>query len=170
MSAPVNFSKRSKLQQNQRSGFILVVLLLLLIWLASQYGQSQSVISPTKSQLAAPTKTQQRVLTAEEQQQAVAADVLIDQLNTPWLLMLNDLELVIAEVPNVYFTQLLPDSRASQILISGQADTLTPLLDLMKRLESLPAFKNVLLVQQKHLDGVPARIGFTLKLGWNQNG
>lgn len=170
MSTPVNFSKRSQQQQNLRSGFILVALSLLLIWLASQYGQTQLSTSPNESQPVEPIQPQQRVLTDEEQQQAAAADALVDQLNTPWLAMLTDLESALAAVPNVYFTQLLPDIRAGQILISGQADTLTPLLDLMQQLESLPAFKDVLLMQQQHLEDDSDRIGFTLKLGWQQHG
>lgn len=170
MRSLANFSKRSCYQQNLRSGFVFVVLLLILIWLGLQYGQSQSTISSSESQLVAPTKPKLRVLTAEELQQAAAADAQVDQLNTPWLEMLTDIESVLAVVPNVYFTQLLPDSRAGQIIISGQADTLTPLLDLMQRLESQPAFKDVLLMQQQHSDTVPSRIGFTLKLLWHQHG
>lgn len=170
MSAPVNFSKHFEHQQNLRSGFVLVVLLLLFIWLVLQYTQSKPVTSSSESQLVKPTRAQPRVLTAQELQQATAADALIDQLNIPWMSMLTDLESVLAEVPNVYLTQLLPDSRTGQISISGQADALTPLLNLMKRLESQPAFKDVLLLQQQHLDGVPARIGFTLKLEWHQHG
>lgn len=170
MTAPVNFSKRSQRQQNLRSGLIVVILMLLLLWLASHYGETHSVTSSTATQQVVTIKTQQRVLTAEQQQQAAASEAVIDHLNTPWLTMLTELESVLAAVPNIYFTQLLPDSRAGQILISGEADTLRPLLDLMQKLENQPAFNNVLLMQQRQLEEQPARLSFTLKLQWQQHG
>lgn len=170
MTTQVNFSRHFQRQQNLRSGFIVVVLLLLLIWLASQYGQADSETVSAESQRALTSQKQQRALTPEEQQQAAAAEVLIDQLNTPWLAMLTDLELVLAAVNHVYLTQLLPDSRTGQILISGEADSLTPLLDLMQQLEKQPTFNEVLLMQQRQIDDDPARLGFTLKLQWQQNG
>lgn len=170
MTTSVNFSKYFQHQQTLRSGMVLLVLLLILIWLASQFGQSQPITPSPESQRAVTSNIQPRALSAEAQQQAAAAQTLVDQLNTPWLAMLTDLESVLATVPNVYLTQLLPDSRAGQILISGEADTLTPLLDLMQQLESLPAFNDVLLMQQRQLADDPARLGFTLKLGWQHHG
>lgn len=170
MNTAANFSRLFQQQQNLRSGLILVVLLLIVIWLASQYGQSSSAITASDNQRVTAIKPQQPALTAEQQQQVAAAELLIEQLNTPWLKMLTDLETVLAAVPNIYLTQLLPDSRAGQILISGEADTLTPLLDLMQQLESQPAFNEVLLMQQQQLDDDPARLGFTLKLQWQQHG
>lgn len=169
MTAQVNFSRHLQRQQNLRSGFIVVVLLLLLIWLASQFGQADSETTSAESQRALPIQTQQRALTPEQQQQVAAAEALVKQLNTPWLAMLTDLESVLAAVNHIYLTQLLPDSRAGQILISGEADSLTPLLNLLQQLEKQPAFNEVLLMQQRQLDD-PARLGFTLKLQWQQNG
>lgn len=166
MTGPVNFSELLQRRQNLRSGLILLVLLLLIIWLASQYVQSQSVSRSNESQQATTVKPQQRVLTAEEQQQNAAADTLVGLLNIPWLSMLTDLESVLAAVPNIYLTQLQPNRRAGQILISGEANTLKPLLDLMQQLENQPAFNNVLLMQQQQLEDDPTRLGFTLKMGW----
>lgn len=166
MTGPVNFSELLQRRQNLRSGLILLVLLLLIIWLASQYVQSQSVSRSNESQLATIVKPQQRVLTAEEHQQAAAADSLVGMLNIPWLSMLTDLESVLAAVPNIYLTQLQPNRRTGQIMISGEADTLKPLLDLMQQLESQSAFHDVLLMQQQQLEDDPTRLGFTLKMGW----
>lgn len=164
----VDFSKRSQHQQNLRSGLILLVLLLLIIWLALQYSdsQSQAVSKSNQDQLTPIVEPQQRVLTAEEQQQNAAAEELVELLNIPWLNMLTDLESVLASVPNIYLKQLQPNSRAGQIIISGEADTLEPLLDLMQQLESESAFNDVLLMQQHQLEDDPTRLGFTLKMGW----
>ncbi len=166
MTGPVNFSKLLQRRQNLRSSLILLVLFLLIIWLASQYGQSQSISKSNEGQHTTTVKSKQRVLTAEEQQQNAAATELVGLLNIPWLSMLTDLESVLAAVPNIYLTQLQPNSRAGQIMISGEADTLKPLLDLMQQLESQSAFNDVLLMQQKQLEDDPTRLGFTVKIGW----
>lgn len=170
MIATVNFSQHCLRQQKLRSGLFLIVLLLILLWLASHYGQSQPTAAAQSNALNTPVKTRQPTLTAEQQQQASAAQELVDQLNTPWLAMLTDLETVLAAVNHIYLTQLLPDSRAGQILISGEADSLTPLLDLMQQLENQPAFSDVLLMQQQQIEDDPARLSFTLKLQWQQHG
>lgn len=166
MTGPANFSKLLQRRQNLRSGLILLVLLLLIIWLASQYSQTQPVSKSNQGQFPTTVEPQQRVLTAEEQQQNAAAEELVGLLNIPWLTMLTDLESVLAAVPNIYLTQLQPNSRTGQIMISGEADTLKPLLDLMQQLESQPAFNDVLLMQQQQLEDDPTRLGFTLKMGW----
>ncbi len=166
MTEPINFSKLLQRQQKLHSVLTLLVLLLLIIWLASQYGQSQSASKTNESPLTTTLTPQKRVLTAEEQQQNAAADELVGLLNIPWLTMLTDLESVLAAVPNIYLKQLQPNSRTRQIMISGEADTLKPLLDLMQQLESQSAFNDVLLMQQQQLEDDPTRLGFTLKIGW----
>lgn len=103
--------------------------------------------------------------TPEVREQIKKANAVLEQLNVPWGRLFAAIEA--AQDPNVALLSVQPDTRASAVLLSGQARTLSALWTYMDRLQRSERLRDVVLVSheiRRKEPGQPA--AFVLSAQW----
>jgi hypothetical protein len=103
------------------------------------------------------------VMSVEERQ----ADEVAHALNIPWNSMLSALEQVQAASSGVHLLAIQPNLTKGEVLLAGEAEDFSILMDYMKALRTKPQFPEVVLVNQRLAnDSSQTRLTFTLLVQW----
>ncbi len=161
----LNFSRQPMRKRRRRDWSVLVLSLLLLVFVGReaatlrQHQLKQVVVESEQNrivQLAAPGDPEKRKL----------AQSMADSLNLPWYELLEALESVKKQHPEVYLKAVLPDAGKQQVVISGEVKRLGLLLAYIDTLNQHSLFTEVLPVSQQQIVPVSNGMAFTLKLEW----
>lgn len=161
----LNFSRQPMRKRRRRDWSVLVLSLLLLVFVGReaatlrQHQLKQVVVELEQNrivQLAAPGDPEKRKL----------AQSMADSLNLPWYELLEALESVKKQHPEVYLKAVLPDAGKQQVVISGEVKRLGLLLAYIDTLNQHTLFTEVLPVSQQQIVPVSNGMAFTLKLEW----
>lgn len=166
----LNFSHQMTQHRHRRDLIIVIVSFVLLMFLISEYmantrqlAQQNLAHQPVVEQLLSP------VISERDLRRQQVANALATALNTPWYQMLDAIESVKQENPDVYLKTILPDANKQEILITGQVEQLDMLLSFIDGLNKQALFDDVLPLNQRQLaDGVKG-IEFSLKMGWHSH-
>ena len=161
----LNFSRQPIQKRRRRDWSVLVVSMLLLVFVGREattlrrHQLKQVVVKQEQSrvvQLAASGNPEKRKL----------AQSMADSLNLPWYELLEALESVKKQHPEVYLKAVLPDAGKQQVVISGEVKQLGLLLAYIDTLNQHSLFSEVLPVSQQQIVPVSNGMAFTLKLEW----
>lgn len=110
-------------------------------------------------------KPRQPLETAAQQQLLRTAERVARELNTPWNMLLLDLE-GMSDAP-VALLSFEPDPLQRQVRITGEAKTLTDAFEYVARLEGSPVLSEPHLVshEMKESEGIRV-VGFTVLANW----
>jgi hypothetical protein len=166
----LNFSHQMEQRRHRRDLAIIVLAFLLLIFLSSKYQASQQQLTQHNSLQQTVTKQFSSPSISEgELRRQKLAQSLAASLNTPWYQMLDAIELVKQQHPDVYFKMILPDAKKGEILITGEVKQLEKLLGFIDGLNEQILFYDVLPLSQRKSDNENKNIEFSLKLRWQNN-
>lgn len=159
-----NFSQQAVRRQRRRDWTILVLSVLLLVFIGREALSLQQELQ--RQQTKQRQQVQQTQITAPvDQEQQKLARNMADSLNLPWYDLLEAMESVKQQHPDVFLNSLLPDARKQQVVMSGQVKQLDQLLGFIDDLNRHQLFSDALLVNQQQL-ALSDGMGFTLKLVW----
>lgn len=123
-----------------------------------------------QQQKAAPrTRTASRIreFGQEIQKEIAQANAVLDQLNLPWEMLFDSIEMAATE--DIALLSLQPNVANRTLRLSGEAKSMVELLDFVEALEREPAFENVHLLSYKIKQDDPHRpIIFLLNAAWIQ--
>lgn len=161
----LNFSHQAQRRQQRRNWTVLVLSLLLLVFI----GREALTIQRSHESQAMKRTEQSRVLQmtapVDPEKQKLAQSV-ADSLNLPWYELLEALESVKQQHPEVYLREVLPDARKQQVVISGDVKQLGALLAYIDSLNQHRLFSDALLVSQQQAVPVSNGMAFSLKVVW----
>ncbi len=163
----LNFSKEMKQRRNL---LIIVLSVALLIFLSKQYLANKQQLEerrleqhPVVEQFVSPE------ISERDMRRQQVAQALATSLNTPWYQMLDAIEQVKLQHPEVYLKTILPDANKGEILITGQVGQLDRLLGFIDSLNKHTLFNDVLPLSQRQSVNNIKGIEFSLKLGWQSH-
>jgi hypothetical protein len=167
----LNFSHQMTQHRHRRDLLIVIVSLVVLMFLIAEYmantqqlAQQNLTQQPVVEQLVNPGISE-RDLRRQQLAHALAAS-----LNTPWYQMLDAIEVVKQQHPEVYLKSILPDANREEILITGQVERLDMLLSFIDSLNKQALFDDVLPLNQRQLVSDGKGIEFSLKMRWHSHG
>lgn len=161
----LNFSHQAERRQQRRNWTVLVLSLLLLVFIGRE---ALTIQRSHESQVMKRTE-QSRVLqmtTVVDPEQQKLAQSVADSLNLPWYELLEALESVKQQHPEVYLREVLPDASRQQVVISGDVKQLGALLAYIDSLNQHRLFSDALLVSQQQAVPVSNGMAFSLKVLW----
>lgn len=163
----LNFSNQAARRQQRRDWTVLVLSLLLLVFIGREALDLHE--KAQKQQQAQQTKQAQvlRISEPVDPERQKLAQSMAKSLNLPWYDLLDALESVTAEHPEVFLKSVLPDARKQQIIISGEVKRLELLLTYIDALNGHALFRDALPLNQQQIVPVSAGMAFTLKLEWH---
>lgn len=166
----LNFSHQMTQHRHRRDLLIVIVSLVLLMFLISEYmanmrplAQQNLAQQPVVEPLVNPIISEHDL-----RRQQLARD-LAASLNTPWYQMLDAIEVVKQQHPDVYLKSILPDANKQEILMTGQVERLDMLLSFIDGLNKQALFDDVLPLNQRQLVSDGKGIEFSLKMGWHSH-
>jgi len=169
-SIDLNFSSQLQRQHRRRDLLMLIIILLLLAFVSNEYWINNQQLEQRIVQH--QPLAQQRIMAPlserDRARQKLAAS-LVTSLNTPWYQMLDALENVKQNFPEIYLTTLVPDVQKQNIVLSGQVARLDTLLAFVDALNEQSLFNDVLPLSQRELVSNGNGIEFSLIVGWNNN-
>lgn len=159
----LDFSPYSPRLRNIVGGVTLLACLLAGFWLLAGQRNLDEQISQYQDQSVGRVGLRTPIASAEERQ----ADEAVRGLNMPWDTMLNALEQVQAASAGVHLLTVQPNPVKSEVLLGGEAEDFSILMDYMKTLRAKPQFSEVVLVNQRLADdNSQTRLAFTLLAHW----
>lgn len=165
-SLQLDFSPRRSRLRNIVGAVTLAACLSVGFWLLAEQRDLNERISQYQGQSGQRTGWQAKrapVISAEERQAGEAAHA----LNVPWNTMLSALEKVQAASSGVHLLTVQPNPAKGEVLLGGEAEDFSTLMDYMKALRAKPQFFEVVLVNQRLAnDRSQTRLAFTLLAQW----
>lgn len=159
----LDFSPYSPRLRNIVGGVTLVACLLAGFWLLADQRNLNEQISQYQDQSIGRAGLRRPIASAEERQ----ADEAVRALNMPWETMLNALEQVQATSAGVHLLTVQPNPAKGEVLLGGEAEDFSILMDYTKALRAKPQFSEVVLVNQRLADeNSQTRLAFTLVGHW----
>ena len=124
----------------------------------SQYAQLEQPGKRTGSD------TKRDLLLLSEEKQAREAQHALDM---PWNALLGALEQVQSASFGIHLLSIQPNPVKSEVLLGGEADDFSTLMDYMKALRAQPQFSDVVLLNQRLTETAgQTRLAFTLLAQW----
>ncbi len=162
----LDFSTYNTRLRNIVGGVTLAACLLAGLWLLMDQRDLNERISRYQDQSvgrAGLQGTRTTSMSAEERQAEEAARA----LNIPWDTMLSALEQVQAASSGVHLLTMQPNPAKGELLLGGEAEDFSTLMDYMQALRAKPQFSEVVLVNQRLADDSnQTRLAFTLLAQW----
>jgi hypothetical protein len=160
----LDFSPYSTRLRNIVGGVSLVACLLAGFWLLAGQRNLNERISQYQDQSVGRTGLRSTPSIEERQ-----ADEAVQALNMPWDTMLSALEQVQATNSGVHLLTVQPNPAKGEVLLGGEAEDFSILMDYTKALRAKPQFSEVVLVNQRLADeDSQTRLAFTLLAHWKQ--
>lgn len=136
----------------------------------NSWGNRVERMERQQHQKAAPrTRATSRIreFSQEIQKEIVLANAILDQLNLPWEMLFDSIEQAATE--DIALLSLQPNFSNRSLRLSGEAKSMTELLDFVEALERELVFENVHLLSYKIKQESPQRpIIFLLNAEWIQ--
>lgn len=166
----LNFSRQMAQHRHRRDLLIVILSLVLLIFLVSEYlANTRRLAQQNLEQQPAIEQVVSPVISESDMKRQQLAHALAASLNTPWYQMLDALEIVKQQHPDVYLKTILPDVNKEEIQITGHVEQLDMLLGFIDGLNKQALFDDVLPLNQRQLLNDGKGIEFTLKVGWHRH-
>jgi hypothetical protein len=164
----LNFSHQ--MTRHRRDLLIVIVSLVLLMFLISEYmANTRQLAQQNLEQQPVVEQFDSPVISERDLRRQQLAHALAASLNTPWYQMLDAIEIVKQQHPDVYLKSILPDTNKEEILITGQVEQLDMLLSFIDGLNKQTLFDDVLPLNQRQLVSGGKGIEFSLKMGWHSH-
>jgi hypothetical protein len=166
----LNFSHQMTRHRHRRDLLIVIVSLVLLMFLISEYmANTRQLAQQNLEQQPVVEQFDSPVISERDLRRQQLAHALAASLNTPWYQMLDAIEIVKQQHPDVYLKSILPDTNKEEILITGQVEQLDMLLSFIDGLNKQTLFDDVLPLNQRQLVSGGKGIEFSLKMGWHSH-
>lgn len=163
----LNFSRQALRRKRRRDWSVLVLSLLLLVFVGREAFDKQTQLQLAKQQYLAERENVVQMIVPLDPEKQKLARSMARSLNLPWYELLQALESVKTQHPDVFLKSILPDARKQQVLISGEVKRLDQLLAYIDSLNQHELFGDALPVSQQQTVPVSNGMTFTLKLEWH---
>ena len=165
----LDFSPYSTRLRNIVGGVTLVACLLAGFWLLADQRNLNERISQYQDQQYQDQSVGRTGLRSTPSIEERQADEAVQALNMPWDTMLSALEQVQAKNSGVHLLTVQPNPTKGEVLLGGEAEDFSILMDYTKALRAKPQFSEVVLVNQRLADeDSQTRLAFTLLAHWKQ--
>lgn len=166
----LNFSHQMTQHRHRRDLLITIVSFVVLMFLIGEYmANTQQLAQQNLAQQPVVEPLVSPIISERDMKRQQLAHALAASLNTPWYQMLDALEIVKQQHPDVYLKTIEPDANKEEIQITGHVEQLDMLLGFIDGLNKQVLFDDVLPLNQRQLVNDGKGIEFSLKVGWHSH-